>query len=165
MSNPLDTKIISKLAEILDKSNLTELEYEDEGCRICLTRELPHPAPIPPVPAPIAAAPITAPMPVAQISAPIPSKTPAAPTSEEDYAKLPGCVKSPMVGVVYLSSDPNSPNYVKVGDSVNVGDTVCLIEAMKTFNPVKAHVAGKVTKILVSGGDPVEYGEPLIIIE
>ncbi len=162
MSNPLDTKVISKLAEILDKSNLTELEYEDEGCRICLTRELPHPAPLPPMPAPIPPAPIAAP-----VAAPTPVAAPAAPApvSEEDYAKLPGCVKSPMVGVVYLSSDPNSPDYVKVGDSVNVGDTVCLIEAMKTFNPVKAHTAGKVTKILVSGGDPVEYGEPLIIIE
>lgn len=151
MSNPLDTKVISKLAEILDKSNLTELEYEDEGCRICLTRELPHAAPM----APAAIAPV----------APIAAPANPAPASEEDYAKLPGCVKSPMVGVVYLSSDPNSPDYVKVGDSVNVGDTVCLIEAMKTFNPVKAHIAGKVTKILVSGGDPVEYGEPLIIIE
>ena len=157
MSNPLDTKVISKLAEILDKSNLTELEYEDEGCRICLTRELPHP-PVHPAPVP----PAFAPAPVMpQPAAP----APAAPVSEEDYAKLPGAVKSPMVGVVYLSSDPNSPDYVKVGDTVSAGDTVCLIEAMKTFNPVKAHMAGKVTKILVSGGDPVEYGEPLIIIE
>lgn len=162
MSNPLDTKVISKLAEILDKSNLTELEYEDEGCRICLTRELPHAAPIAPAFAPVQQAPVmtTAPAPQA-IAAP----SAPAPVSEEDYAKLPGCVKSPMVGVVYLSSDPNTPDYVKVGDSVNAGDTVCLIEAMKTFNPVKAHTAGKVTKILVSGGDPVEYGEPLIIIE
>ena len=70
-----------------------------------------------------------------------------------------------MVGVVYLSADPNTPNYVKVGDSVKEGDIVCLIEAMKTFNPVKAHKGGKVTKILVEGGDPVEYGEALVIIE
>ena len=147
MSNPLDTKVISKLAEILDKSNLTELEYE--GCRICLTRELPHPAPLPPVhPAPVP--PAFAPAPVMPQPAAPAAPAPAAPVSEEDYAKLPGAVKSPMVGVVYLSSDPNSPDYV---------------EAMKTFNPVKAHMAGKVTKILVSGGDPVEYGEPLIIIE
>ena len=90
---------------------------------------------------------------------------PAAPVSEEDYAKLPGAVKSPMVGVVYLSADPNTPNYVKVGDSVKEGDIVCLIEAMKTFNPVKAHKNGTVAKILVEGGDPVEYGEPLVIIE
>lgn len=164
MSTPLDTKVISKLAEILDKSNLTELEYEDEGCRICLTRDfsgriagpaaapMPAPmAPLPPVPAPVPA-----------VSAP--AAAPAV-SSEEDYAKLPGCIKSPMVGVVYLSADPNSPDYVKVGSSVAEGDTVCLIEAMKTFNPVKAHKGGKVTKILVAGGDPVEYGEPLIIIE
>ena len=74
-------------------------------------------------------------------------------------------LKSPMVGVVYLSSSPNSPSYVQVGDSVSVGDTVCLIEAMKTFNPVKAHKNGKVVKVLVETGDPVEYGEPLVIIE
>ena len=155
MSNPLDTKVISKLAEILDKSNLTELEYEDEGCRICLTRDFSGRIAGP------AAAPMPAPMAPA-VSAPAAAQ---AVSSEEDYAKLPGCVKSPMVGVVYLSADPNSPDYVKVGSSVAEGDTVCLIEAMKTFNPVKAHKGGKVTKILVAGGDPVEYGEPLIIIE
>ena len=74
-------------------------------------------------------------------------------------------MKSPMVGVVYLSADPNTPNYVKVGDSVKEGDIVCLIEAMKTFNPVKAHKSGTVSKILVEGGDPVEFGEPLVVIE
>lgn len=163
MSNPLDTKVISKLAEILDKSNLTELEYEDEGCRICLTRDFsgrmtapvmaPMPAPMPTMTAQVA------PASAAALSAP------AGELSDVDYAKLPGCVKSPMVGVVYLSADPNSPEYVKVGATVAEGDTVCLIEAMKTFNPVKAHKGGKVSKILVSGGDPVEYGEPLIIIE
>ena len=157
MSNPLDTKVISRLAEILDKSNLTELEYEDEGCRICLSRQVnvvpaPAHAPLPPVP------PAPAPVPAAAPAAP-------APAAEEDYSKHPGCVKSPMVGVVYLSSDPNSPNYVKVGDTVAEGDTVCLIEAMKTYNPVKAHKGGKVVKILVESGDPVEYGEPLVVIE
>lgn len=157
MSNPLDTKVISRLAEILDKSNLTELEYEDEGCRICLSRQVnvvpaPAQAPLPPVP------PAPAPVPAAAPAAP-------APAAEEDYSKHPGSVKSPMVGVVYLSSDPNSPNYVKVGDTVAEGDTVCLIEAMKTYNPVKAHKGGKVVKILVESGDPVEYGEPLVVIE
>lgn len=157
MSNPLDTKVISRLAEILDKSNLTELEYEDEGCRICLSRQVnvvpaPAHAPLPPVP------PAPAPVPAAAPAAP-------APATEEDYSKHPGSVKSPMVGVVYLSSDPNSPNYVKVGDTVAEGDTVCLIEAMKTYNPVKAHKGGKVVKILVESGDPVEYGEPLVVIE
>ena len=163
MSNPLDPKVISKLAEILDKNHLTELEYEDEGCRICLTRDAARPAapvyaPLPPVP-PMAPAPMPA-------QVPAPAVAPAAPASQdEDYSNNPGSVKSPMVGVVYLSADPNSPDYVKIGDSVAQGDTVCLIEAMKTFNPVKAHRAGKVTKILVTSGDPVEYGEPLIVIE
>ena len=162
MANPLDTKVISKLAEILDKSNLTELEYEDETCRICLTREV-NVAPV--------AAPAFAPMPqalpvAAPAAAPAPAaETPAPAAADQDFSKHPGAVKSPMVGVVYLSADPNSPNYVKVGDSVAEGDTVCLIEAMKTFNPVKAHKAGKVTNILVDTGDPVEYGEPLVIIE
>ena len=160
MSNPLDPKVISKLAEILDKNHLTELEYEDEGCRICLTREAAHtPAP---VATPLAPAPL--PVPTAVPAAPAPAL--AAPSAvEEDYSNHAGAVKSPMVGVVYLSADPNSPDYVKIGSSVEEGDTVCLIEAMKTFNPVKAHRAGKVTKILIASGDPVEYGEPLIVIE
>lgn len=161
MSNPLDTKIIGRMAEILDKNNLSEIEYEDEGCRISLKREL-NIAPM--------AAPMPMPMPATvQMPAPaaITSAAPSAPAAEveEDYSKNPGSVKSPMVGVVYLSSDPNSPNYVKVGDTVAEGDTVCLIEAMKTYNPVKAHKGGRVSKILVESGDPVEYGEPLVVIE
>ena len=162
MSTPLDTKIISKLAEILDNSSLTELEYEDESCRISLSRH-PHPAPVPPMPMPVPA-PMPAPLGVPASAAPAATPAPAA-SAETDYSKHPGSVKSPMVGVVYLSSDPNSPNYVKVGDTVAEGDTVCLIEAMKTYNPVKAHKGGKVSKILVESGDPVEYGEPLVVIE
>lgn len=158
MSNPLDTKIISKLAEILDKSNLTELEYEDEGCRICLSRDFSGRM----IPVMQTSATQMSNMPAYQPQASI--EAPAVET-DADYAKMPGCVKSPMVGVVYLASDPNTPDYVKIGATIAEGDTVCLIEAMKTFNPVKAHKGGKVTKILVSGGDPVEYGEPLIIIE
>lgn len=159
MSNPLDTKIISRLAEILDKTNLTELEYEDEGCRISLVRNPGGvavsgayvPAPVAAPVAPAATAPVVA--------------TETASEGETDYTNSPNAVKSPMVGVVYLSADPKSPNYVKPGDTVAEGDTVCLVEAMKTFNPVKAHKGGKVVKILVESGDPVEYGEPLVVIE
>ena len=159
----LDTKIISKIAEIVENSSLTEFEYEDETCRISMSKNrpcanIPMPPP-PPAPAPIAAPISAAPAP-AQISA-----GNSAPASEEDYSKNPGSVKSPMVGVVYLSSDPNSPNYVKVGDTVSEGDTVCLIEAMKTYNPVKAHKGGRVSKILVESGDPVEYGQVLMYVE
>ncbi|MBR1840873.1 MAG: acetyl-CoA carboxylase biotin carboxyl carrier protein [Alphaproteobacteria bacterium] len=155
MANPIDTKVISKLAEILDKNQLTGLNYEDENCKISLVREMPAGAV--PVYAPIA------PQPQAQPSTAVESAEEVVETV--DYSNSPNAVKSPMVGVVYLSSNPNSPNYVKEGDSVSVGDTVCLIEAMKTFNPVKAHKSGRVTKILVETGDPIEYGAPLIIIE
>lgn len=169
MSNSIDTKdssklneiakFVSKLSEILDKSNLTQLEYENENCRINLTRQvtavnsayLPSPAIIPSAPAMIEASP----------EAVVKCET----VIEEDYTNNPNAVKSPMVGVVYLSSDPNSPNYVNVGDTVAAGDTLCLIEAMKTFNPVKAAKGGRVTKILVETGDPVEYGAPLLVIE
>ena len=163
MSNPLDTKIISRLAEILDKTNLTELEYEDESCRISLVRN--HNGVVSQASYGV--------MPqVAQTVQPVvvaanPAQTPAAETAnvDVDYTNSPNAVKSPMVGVVYLSADPKSPNYVKVGDNVAEGDTVCLVEAMKTFNPVKAHKGGRVVKILVEAGDPVEYGEPLVVIE
>ena len=160
MANQLDPRIIGKLAEVLNKNNLSELEYEDEGCRICLkgaaaavTVVPAAPAPLPPAPpAPSAAAPAQA----------------SAKTDEfaiDDYANNAGSVKSPIVGVVYLSPDPTKPDYVSVGDTVKEGDIVCLIEAMKTFNPVKAHRSGTVSKILVESGDPVEYGESLMIIE
>ena len=158
MSTPLDTKVIGKLAEILDKNNLTEIEYEDEGCRISLSRNI-H----------AATAPIAAPV-YHHAPAATPTHTPtpqevSLTTGEEDYSQSPNTIKSPMVGVVYLSPDPNSPNYVKIGDTVKEGDIVCLIEAMKTFNPVKAHKNGTVVKVLVESGDPVEFGEPLVVVE
>ena len=162
MSQPIDTKIISKLAEILDKNNLTELEFEDEGCRICLTRDLFGPqAPIQTI-APIMQAQQA---PVATIQQA--SAAPSAPASVSavDYSTHEGAVKSPMVGVIYLSPEPGAPNYIKEGDSIKAGDTLCLIEAMKTFNPVKAAKAGTITKVLVESGAPVEYGEPLVVIE
>ncbi len=157
MSNAIDTKIIGKLAEILDRNQLTGLNYEDENCKISLTRELNGAAPVVYAPA--------APIAAAQPATPAPAAAEESAPTEIDYTNSPNAVKSPMVGVVYLSSNPNSPTYVKEGDSVAAGDTVCLIEAMKTFNPVKAHKSGRVTKILVEAGDPVEYGEPLVIIE
>ena len=158
MPNPIDTKVISKLAEILNKANLTELEYEDEGVRISLARQNGA---------------YVAPQVVVQEPA-VEVKEAKEETKElpqevenliQDYRSDPNAVKSPMVGVVYLAANQTSPDFVKVGDNVVAGDTVCLIEAMKTFNPVKAHKSGRVTKILVEAGDPVEYGAPLIVIE
>ncbi len=164
MSTSLDPKVIGKLAEILDKNNLTGIEYEDEGCHITLSRNIQMQATPVVVPqAPVATVqPSVTSAPAVTVSNSSPVSSPA---TDEDYTNNPNTVKSPMVGVVYLSPDPNSANYVKVGDSIKEGDIVCLIEAMKTFNPVKAHKNGTVTKILVEGGDPVEFGEPLVVIE
>ena len=153
MANSVDIKTINKLADLLNKQALEELEYEDETCRIrlkgaCTTA-------------------ITAP---AMVASSVCTQTSNISSSDDkfaidDYSNNAGSVKSPIVGVVYLSPDPTKPDYVAVGDSVKEGDIVCLIEAMKTFNPVKAHRSGVVTKILVESGDPVEYGASLMVIE
>ncbi len=150
MDNQIDTEVIDKLAEVLNKNNLSELEYENEKCRIYIktvgaTVAVPAAAPV-----------------VVQSSAQDSKKNEF---SIDDYSDNAGTVKAPIVGVVYLSPDPTKPDYVNVGDKVKEGDVVCLIEAMKTFNPVKAHRSGVVAKILVESGDPVEYGESLLIIE
>lgn len=158
MANPIDTKVISKLAEILNKSNLTELEYEDEAVRICLARQ-----------SGTAATSLNAPQEMKQTVVSKETEEKELPDELDNllqnYHEDPNALKSPMVGVVYLAKDANSPAFVKLGDKVTAGDTVCLIEAMKTFNPVKAHKSGRVTKILVEAGDPVEYGAPLLVIE
>lgn len=158
MTNPIDTKVISKLAEILNKSNLTELEYEDETVRIALSRQ--NNAFVPAV--------VEAVKPQAEGSEKVEGVKELPQEVEnliQDYREDENAVKSPMVGVAYLAPNQTSPNFVKVGDDVKAGDTVCLVEAMKTFNPVKAHKNGRVTKILIEAGDPVEYGTPLIVIE
>ena len=160
MANTIDPKIIGKLAEVLNRNNLSELEYEDEGCRIHLKGALAGIS----VAAPSI---VAAPTPVA-VAAPVTTQESVKNDenfSIDDYSTHAGSVKSPIVGVVYLAPDPTKPDYVNVGDSVKEGDIVCLIEAMKTFNPVKAHRSGTVTKILVESGDPVEYGESLLVIE
>lgn len=151
---PFDSGLVRSLASLLDETNLTEIEYETEGTRIRVARQITYSAAVAPAAAPIAAAPAAAP-------APAPAAAPAA----ADPASHPGALKSPMVGVAYLAPEPGKPNFVAIGDSVAVGQTLCLIEAMKTYNPIRAAKAGKVTQILVEDGQPVEYGEPLMIIE
>lgn len=161
MANAIDTKIIGKLAEVLNKNSLSELEYEDETCRIKL-KGLACGNTVAPINVQAIPQQITQPQSNVVVPANV-SKDDA--YTADSYSNNAGTVKSPIVGVVYLSPDPTKPDYVGVGDSVKEGDIVCLIEAMKTFNPVKAHRTGTVTKILVESGDPVEYGESLIVIE
>jgi acetyl-CoA carboxylase biotin carboxyl carrier protein len=95
-----------------------------------------------------------------------PSPAAATPAADDaDFTKHPGAVKSPMVGVAYLAPEPGAPNFVGVGQTVAAGQTLLLIEAMKTFNQIKAPRAGTLTRVLISAGVPVEYGEVLMVIE
>ncbi len=144
----IDNELVRQLAGVLNETGLTEIEYESGGLRIRVARQITGVV--------SAAAPVYA---AAGGDAPMAAAKPA------DPANHPGTVKSPMVGVVYLLPEPGAPPFIKVGDSIAEGQTLALIEAMKTFNPVKAPRSGKITAILVESGSPVEYGEPLVIIE
>ncbi|MET0906281.1 MAG: acetyl-CoA carboxylase biotin carboxyl carrier protein [Tardiphaga sp.] len=153
-----DSAFIRELAQLLNETNLTEIEVERSGLHVRVAREI-HvtAAPAPAyAPAPVAAAP--APAPVAAIAAAV---APLGP----DYSKHPGVVPSPMVGSAYLAPEPGKPPFVSVGTKVTAGQTLIIIEAMKTMNQIPAPRAGTVTQILVEDGAPVEYGEPLVIIE
>ena len=142
-----DPDLVRELASLLSETGLSEIEYALGDLRVRVARN---------------AQPVAVPVPAAGAHA----AAAAAPAREADAVlDHPGLVTSPMVGVVYTTAEPSSPPFVKVGDAVEVGATVMLIEAMKVFNPIKAPHAGVVTRILVSNGVPVEYGEPLLIIE
>lgn len=162
-SQQSDSKLARDLAKILRDSELTEIELERGELRIRVAREI-HAAPVAYTHAPApSAAPAPAPAAAPQATSANPPETPAS-TKAADPASHPGAVKSPMVGTVYRKPNPESPNFVSVGDTVKEGDTILLIEAMKTFNPITAPSSGKITEILVDDAQPVEYGEPLFII-
>ena len=159
MSNGIqfDPEAIRALAQILRDTDLTEIELVEKDSRIRVAREP-------------AAAPAPAPMawPAGMMQAPaMPAAAPAAAMapSEVPDAKHPGLIASPMVGVAYLSPEPGQPPFVTLGSKVAQGQTLLLVEAMKTFNQIKAPKAGTVTRILIEPGTPVEYGEPLMIVE
>ncbi len=148
----MDTEFVRKLAEILEEKDLGEIELADGDRRIRIARPK----------VTFAAAPI----PASATSAPVAAAAVAtAPTGAGDLAKHPGAVKSPMVGTAYLAPEPGKPNFVAVGDKVTAGQTILIIEAMKTFNPIKAPKAGTVTQILIDNAQPVEFGEALMIVE
>jgi len=149
-----DPATIRELAQILRESDLTEIELVDNDMRVKLVRQVTVAA----MPMPVAAAAHAGPAVTALAPAP------AAPAAEVD-ADHPGAVNSPMVGVAYLSSEPTAAPFVTVGSKVTQGQTLLLIEAMKTYNQIKAPRAGTVTRILVESGTPVEFGEPLMIVE
>ena len=146
----VDIKLVRQLAELLNETGLTEIEVEDDDRKIRVARTLQAASVAVAAPAP-AAAPAAAPV-----------AAPAAPTAPADH---PGALKSPMVGTVYLAASPEAAPFVSVGDSVKEGDTVVIIEAMKVMNPITATKGGKVTQVLVANGQPVEYDQPLVVIE
>ena len=149
-----DPATIRELAQILRESDLTEIELVDNDMRVKLVRQVTVAAMAMPMAAAHAA-------PSAALAA---AAAPAAPAAEID-ADHPGAVNSPMVGVAYLSSEPTAAPFVTLGSKVAQGQTLLLIEAMKTYNQIKAPRAGTVTRILVESGTPVEFGEPLMIVE
>ncbi len=147
-----EQRLIRELAEILDDTGLSEIEIEKSGLKIRVARELTG-QPMAIAPAPVAAAPPSA------------AATGAKPAAGADPAKHPGAVKSPMVGTAYRAPEPGAASFIEVGARVSEGDTLLIIEAMKTMNQIPATHAGKVTAILFENGQPVEFGEPLVIIE
>lgn len=146
----IDKDVIRDLAALLDETGLTEIEVESDEHRIRVAK---NGTPV------VSAAPVAAATP-----APASGESSDADTAIE-AALHPGAVTSPMVGTAYLSPEPGAPAFVQVGDQVQAGQTLMIIEAMKTMNPVDAPRAGTVTHILVSNEQPVEYGEPLLVIE
>jgi acetyl-CoA carboxylase biotin carboxyl carrier protein len=146
-----DSALIRELALLLDETNLTEIEIERSGLRVRVARNISISATVPAasvqgvVAAPIAAAP--------------------AAVAAGDMSKHPGAVTSPMVGTAYWAPEPGAKPFIEVGAKVSVGQTLLIIEAMKTMNQIPSPRAGTVTQILVEDGQPVEFGEPLVIIE
>src|SRR5712671_7777614 len=140
-----DGALIRELALLLDETNLTEIEIERAGLRVRVARNISIAASLPPSLQPAASAP--------------------AATAPAEVAKHPGLVPSPMVGTAYWASEPGAKPFIEVGAKVAVGQTLLIIEAMKTMNQIPSPRAGTVTQILVEDGQSVEFGEPLVIIE
>ncbi|MCK1734871.1 acetyl-CoA carboxylase biotin carboxyl carrier protein [Bradyrhizobium sp. 138] len=147
-----DSALVRELALLLDETSLTEIEIERAGLRLRVARNISVAATMP---MPMAAAPA---------ALPVASAAPAV-AAGPDLSKHPGAVSSPMVGTAYWSPEPGAKPFIEVGSKVSVGQTLLIIEAMKTMNQIPSPRAGTVTQILVEDGQPVEYGEPLVIIE
>jgi acetyl-CoA carboxylase biotin carboxyl carrier protein len=146
----IDHTAIQALAKVLQDADLSEIEYEDQGRRVRLTRPLNQTVMM----APMGSQPVTA--------APSGVQHPEVTVNPKQH---PGALKSPMVGTLYASPEPGAATFVKVGHRVNQGDTAFIIEAMKVMNPIKAHKSGVVKEIYFTDGTPVEYGDVLMIIE
>lgn len=154
MANPLsfDENIVRKLAEILNETGLSEIEIEQENSRLRIARNVTA----------VATVQTTAALPAYPIAASAPASQEKAPV---DVSRHPGTVKAPMVGTAYAASTPGADPFIKVGSKVTQGQTLLIIEAMKVMNQIRAPKEGTISQILFSDGDPVEFDQPLLIIE
>jgi len=143
----VDDALVRKLAKLLQETGLTEIEYENSGQRIRVNSSVTAVA-----------------APVAVAAAPAAAVAAAAPAAAKSDAPAAGTLTSPMVGTAYMAPEPGSNPFVKVGDRVSKGQTVLIIEAMKVMNPIQAPNAGTVTAVYIQDGQPVEFGEPLLVI-
>ncbi len=150
-ADPIDARLVRRLADILTETGLTEIEIEHGGLKVRVARNVTAAATVHYAPPPALSA--AAPAPVAAAHA----EAPRIINGE--------VVKSPMVGTVYLQPNPESPPFVKIGDVVQAGQTLFIVEAMKTMNPIPAPKSGRLVEILIGDAQPVEYGEPLAVIE
>ena len=161
----MKAKELQELIDFIAKSGLNKVDIETEEFKISVKRDPDSPkvhyVPEPPRPA-SPAVPVASALPAATAGSAAASTTPAAAnSSESNYITL----KSPMIGTFYRSSSPESPSFVNVGDEVSKGDVICIIEAMKLFNEIEAEFSGKVVKVLVENASPVEYDQPLFLID
>jgi acetyl-CoA carboxylase biotin carboxyl carrier protein len=143
----IDHDMIRELAKLLDETGLTEIQYERDGVSVRVARH------------------VAAPAPRQRSTEVMPTTIPAAAATAADPAQHPGAITSPMVGTAYRGPSPGARPFVEVGSLVKAGETLLIIEAMKTMNQIPAPRSGTVIQILVEDGQPVEYGEPLLIIE
>ena len=146
-----DSALVRELALLLDETSLTEIEIERAGLRLRVARNISVAA--------------TMPMQMAAAPAALPVAAAASAPAAADLSKHPGAVTSPMVGTAYWAPEPGAKPFIEVGSKVSVGQTLLIIEAMKTMNQIPSPRAGTVTQIVIEDGQPVEYGEPLVIIE
>jgi acetyl-CoA carboxylase biotin carboxyl carrier protein len=158
----MTTQDIQQLIDFISQSGLDEVNIETTDLKINVKRygsATPAPALVASAPAPVAVMPAAAAAPQPQASAPVAAEAPKADTS--NYITI----KSPMIGTFYRSSSPETPSFAEVGDSISEGKVVCIIEAMKLFNEIESEVSGRIVKVLVENATPVEYDQPLFLVE
>ena len=149
----MDIRKVKKLIELLEESAISEIEIKEGEESVRISRANAAPTYMPPA----------APAPAAMAAPPAPPPPPPAPAAESEIDGT--VINSPMVGTFYMSPSPGAPAFVKAGQSIKPGDTICIVEAMKILNQIESEVSGVVKEVLVADGQPVEFGEPLMIVE